>query len=118
MSATRDVHSPAVLSDRVNATSRVALVGPKVVEAGSLGGDVLKEVVDGCAILDVGLVDNRGNEDAVGVYEDVPLPSIDLLVPVEAAGPPFSVVFALCESTMPADGSGWRPSRWRHIWRS
>src|SRR4051794_109730 len=72
--------------------------------------------VDGAVrVLDVGGVDDDPEQQAAGVDRDVPLPALDLLGRVVAAGPPFSVAFTLWVSMMAAEGLGSRPSRSRSI---
>lgn len=109
---------PTVASDGFDSAARIALVRPQVAESPSCFGYSIEQLGNASPILDVGFVNDRGHQDACGVYENMPLSSVDFLVTVETADPPFSVVFALWESMTPAEGSASRPSRCLHINRS
>src|SRR3954449_8042446 len=76
---------------------------------------LLEQVAGAVRVLDVGGVDDDPEQQAAGVDRDVPLPALDLLGGVVAAGPPFSVVFTLWVSMMAALGLGSLPSRSRSI---
>jgi hypothetical protein len=60
-------------------------------------------------------MDDDAEQQARGVDRDVPLPALDLLRRIVAAGLPFSVVLTLRVSTMAALGLGSLPSRSRSI---
>jgi hypothetical protein len=67
--------------------------------------------------LDIGGMHNEGQDQAHGVYDDVPLAALDLLAGVVAAGPPFSAVFTDWLSMIAAEGLGFRSAWARTFWR-
>jgi hypothetical protein len=56
-------------------------------------------------------------EQAQGVYDNVPLAALDLLAGVVAACPPFSTVFTDGLSRIAAEGLGFRSAWPRTFWR-
>jgi hypothetical protein len=64
------------------------------------------------AIHYVGCVNHDTQQETRRINEDVAFAAADLLRPVLAMGPPFSVVFTDCESMIAAEGWAQRP-----IWR-
>lgn len=62
-------------------------------------------------IRNVGGMDQHVAEEALSIDQDVACAPIHLLRPVVAAALPFSVVFTLWLSMMPALGVGSRPAR-------
>ncbi len=95
----------------------VAPVGPNQLEPGELPDQFGQHQLGPIAILDVGRVHDDRQEQAQGVYDDVPLASLDLLAGVVAARPPFSAVFTDWLSMIAAEGLGFRPSWTRTFWR-
>jgi hypothetical protein len=69
------------------------------------------------AVLDIGGMHDEGQDQAQGVYDDVPLATLDLLAGVVAAGPPFSTVFTDWLSMIAAEGLGFRSAWTRTFWR-
>jgi hypothetical protein len=92
-------------------------IGPDPVEPGELSDRLGQHQLGPVAVLDVGGVDDDGQEQAHRVYDDVPLASLDLLAGVVAARPPFSAVFTDWLSMIAAEGVGFRPSWTRTFWR-
>src|SRR4051812_34069265 len=70
------------------------------------------------AVLDVGGVDDRLHQQALGVDQDVALPALDLLARIVArrvdAAPPFSAPLTLWPSMIAAVGLASRPACSRH----
>ncbi len=70
------------------------------------------------AILDIGAVDDRVEQQTQPIYKDVALLALDLLARIVARridpGPPFSALFTLWLSMMAALGLAWRSSCSRH----
>ena len=60
-------------------------------------------------VLDTVRMDHNGQQIAFGVYRDVTLTDFDFLARVVSAPPPFSTVFADCESTIATVGVAFRP---------
>ena len=95
----------------------VSPIGPDQLEPGELPDQFGQHQFGPVAILDVGGVDDHGQDQAQGVYDDVPLASLDLLAGVVAPRPPFSTVFTDGLSIIAAEGLGLRPSWTRTFWR-
>jgi hypothetical protein len=69
-------------------------------------------------VLDAGRVHDRSQQIALRIYRDMPFAAFDLLAGVVAALPPFSAVFADCESTIATVGVAFRPLALRPCSRS
>lgn len=77
--------------------------------------DLFQNQLGSIPILDVGGVDNHGQDQPQGVNEQMPFAPIDMLGSIVSADPPFSVVFTDWLSRIAALGSSSRPS-WRRTW--
>jgi hypothetical protein len=70
-------------------------------------------------ILNVGGVNDRMQQEALRIDQDVPLLALDQLARIEAvridAGPPFSALFTLWLSMMPVVGLASRSTSSRHL---
>jgi hypothetical protein len=93
----------------------VAHVGPDETDRAALVGHLGRHEVCTVAVGQSGGMYDRDDGVPLGVYEDVALSPANLLGPVVATDPPFSVVLTVWESMMAAVGSGLRPARARHI---
>ena len=90
--------------------SRVGAVGPDLLQSLSAVVEPGKDEPCALAILHVGPVHYGAEQQAVGVYKDVPLATGDLLAPVVAVGIPLlPAVFTLCVSNTAALGLRGRP---------
>lgn len=98
-------------------------VRPDVLEARESRRHAAEDQLRPVAIRDVRRVDDDGERQAERVYEDAAqrapaLAPAELLRPVVAAWPPFSVVFTLWESMIPALGCTSLPAAQRTCSRS
>jgi hypothetical protein len=64
-------------------------------------------------VLDIGWMHLGGEQEALGVSDDVALAPLDALGRINAARPPLSVVGTLWLSMMPTEGTRLRPACWR-----
>ena len=112
-----DFDGPAWALKVAHPGARVATVYPDVAQVRRLRRGPLDQVRGPIPIADVRGMHHDCDGVAGRVNKNMPLSSVYLFAPVITADPPFSVVLTLWESTMPADASGARPSRVRHIVR-
>lgn len=101
-----------------DASSGVACVEPELLDRRKLALGLLEERQRAIAILHVGWMHGRAEQQPVDVDDDVALAPLYFFAPIKTPGPPFSVDLTDWLSTMPALGSSVRPSRFRHIRRS
>ena len=77
----------------------VATVGVELEQEGMEAKHARHQKHAAVAVLDIGGMDDGVKQEALGVYQDVALPALDLLAAVVArrvdAGPPFSALFTL-----------------------
>lgn len=112
-----DLQDPvAQLPRPLDQLSGVAAVGPDQLEPRELADQFDQHEFGPVAVLDVGRMYHHGQDQAQGVYDDVPLASLDLLAGVVASRPPFSTVFTDWLSMIAAEGLGFRPS-WTRTFR-
>jgi hypothetical protein len=95
----------------------VAPIGPDPLQARELSDQSSQHQLGPVAVLDVGGMHDHDQEQAQGVYDDVPLAPLDLLAGVVTPRPPFSAVFTDWLSMIAAEGLGFRPSWTRTFWR-
>lgn len=113
-----DLQDPvAQLPSPVDQFAGVSPIGPNQLEPRELPDQLGQHQLGPVAVLDVGGVYDYGQDQAQGVYDDVPLASLDLLAGVVTARPPFSAVFTDWLSMTAAEGVGLRPSWTRTFWR-
>lgn len=113
-----DLQDPvAQLAGPVDQSARVAPIGPNQLEPGELPHQLGQHQLGPVAVLEIGGMHDDGQKQAQGVYNDVPLASLDLLAGVVAARPPFSAVFTDWLSMIAAEGVDFRPSWMRTFWR-
>lgn len=90
-------HGP--LQTTLKLRSLVATVGVKLEQEGVEAEHGRHQKHAAVAVLDIGGVDDGVKQEALGVYQDVAFPALDLLAAVIArridAGPPFSALFTL-----------------------
>ncbi len=102
-------HGPAQLLAAVGAVSK-----DRLQEGKEPAGVAIQNPKGAVAVLQVGRVDDDGEDQAEGVDEEMALLALDLLARVIArrvdARPPFSALFTLWLSITPALGLASRPS--------
>jgi hypothetical protein len=67
----------------------VSAVGIDVLDERKAGAGATQDALGAVAVLDIGGVDLDGEQAAVGIGQDVPLPAVDLLAGVEPFESPF-----------------------------
>ena len=80
--------------------------------------DLLQQIPGAVSVLDIGGVNNDTEQKAGGIDPDMALAALDLLGGIVAARPPFSVVFTVWLSRLPALGLASRPAWTRTFRRS
>ena len=110
-----DLHRPApdLLQSSFQLGSGIAAICEYMTQQRVVGRYGLQQVRRAVAILNIGTMHRKANQEADGIGDDVTLASIDPLAGVIALTPPLSVVLTLWLSITPADGSAARPSAWR-----
>ena len=97
----------------------VGAVGEQLFEKGEEAEQRRQQREAAVAVLNVGGGDDAVQEQALGIDEDVPLLALDQLARIKAgridAGPPFSALFTLWLSMMPAVGLAFRSAFSRHL---
>ena len=77
----------------------VAAIGVELEQEGVEAKHARHQEHAAVAVLDIGGMDDGVEQQALGIYQDVALPALDLLAAVIArrvdAGPPFSALFTL-----------------------
>jgi len=112
-----DLQDPvAQFSCPVDQFPGVSPIGPDQLEPREFPDQLGQHQLGPVAVLDVGGMHDHSQEQAQGVYNDVPLASLDLLAGVVAPGPPFSTVFTDWLSRIAAEGLGLRPA-WTRTFR-
>ena len=101
-----------------NQLSGVSAISPNQAEAGNPASQLADDQPGSVPVLDISRVHGHGQQQAQSVYDDMALPSEDLLAGIVAARPPFSVVFTLWLSMMAALGAAYLPSASRTMGRS
>ena len=118
VAALDDLQDPvAQFSGPLDQFPGVSSIGPDQLQPGELSDHFGQHQLGPIAILDVGGVYDDGQEQAQGVYDNVPLAALDLLAGVVAACPPFSTVFTDWLSMIAAEGLGFRSAWTRTFWR-
>jgi hypothetical protein len=110
--------SVAQSSDPREKLAGVASIGPDTAQAQERVREHAKQQLRAIAILDIGGVNDDGDQQPERVDEQVPLASTDFLARIVTARPPFSVVFTDWLSMTPAVGNSSRPSARRSSPRS
>jgi len=117
-----NLHTPAqLLLGPLAETARVSPVGPHQLQPGELPFRALrKQASPAVPIREVGAVHARGQDEPVGVHQDVTLSPRKTLRPIVAprSGPPARLVLTAWLSITAALGSRARPSRARTSARS
>jgi hypothetical protein len=72
---------------------RIGLVGPDGPQSRTLVPQDHEQALGAIAVLHIGGRNDDGQDQPEGIDENVPLAPFDLLVDIETAAPPFSVVF-------------------------
>jgi hypothetical protein len=109
----------AHLPDPLDQLARVGAIGPNQLQSGETSFRLRKQQFGPIPILDVGGMDHDGKQQPHGIYQDVPLATVDLLVAVIPMYPPFSVVFTVWLSTIAALGCSFLPAVSRtFLWAS
>src|SRR4051794_10913346 len=93
-------------------------VGPHPLQPAEPPADHLEQQLRPVGVVHVGGMHHHSEDQAERIDQDVPLAAGDLLSPIVAAGPPFSVVLTDWLSTIAAEGCRWRPSAARRSPRS
>lgn len=115
-----DVEQPAAQhGDHGDKLPGVAAIGVYTGQPGPFSALLRQQQEAAVAVLHRGRQHHHGKDEPERVDEQMALGPLDLLARVVApVFAPFSVVFALCESTMAALGHAFRPSASRTLVRS
>jgi len=97
--------------------TRIPSVCPNELQSRVLPTEFAKHELGTVAILNVGSMDDHGQDQAQGIDDQVPLAPLDFLARVVPSRPPFSVVLTLWLSTMAAEGEAFRPAAKRTFLR-
>jgi hypothetical protein len=103
---------------RCQTLTEVGAVGPQHAQATQERSPLLQQPAQPRLVLHVGWGDQYGPQQAQRVDQDVALAAFDVLAAIEAARPPLSAVGTDWLSTLPALGSGARPTATRTCRRS
>jgi hypothetical protein len=77
---------------RAQLVAGIAAIGEDMAQPGEAMPDAGEHVGCAVAVLHIGGMDDRPDEEALGIGDDVALPPLDLLARVIARDPPLSVV--------------------------
>ena len=95
--------------DPVFAAAAIARVDPQMCQARETAILSVEHQEGTVTVGDVGGMNDRAQEEALGIDQQMPLAATQFLRAIIAAGPPFSVVLTDWLSRLAALGSGWRP---------
>src|SRR5574338_216913 len=110
-----DAQARVLRLDGLSALTAVSPVGVHLLQARHLGASLCDQRAGSVAVLHAGSGDGDGQQQAQGVDDDMASAALDLLACIEAR---HAALRVLCASMMAALGSGLRPTRSRHCWRS
>ncbi len=82
-----------MLFDPVYELALITRIDPKVPKTGEDSLRTFHYQAPTVAVLDVGWMDDRSQDETFGVDKEMPLTALDLLAAIIAARPPFSAVF-------------------------
>jgi len=97
--------------------TRIPSVCPNELQSRVQSTEFAKHKLGTVTILNMGSMDDHGQDQAQRIDDQVPLAPLDFLACVVPSRPPFSVVLTVWLSTMAAEGEAFRPAAKRTFLR-